>query len=89
MFGILRGYRIRFRPVGDEDFNTTELILVERTSYNLTNLFEAVNYSIGVAAVTVGDGVYSDPIYVMTDEDGKLHCPCHETITKHVCQGCI
>lgn len=38
----------------------------------LTNLYRFTNYSIEVLAFTkVGDGVFSKPIYCVTEEDGE------------------
>ncbi len=70
-FGILRGYIIRYVPVcnisNDDAYlmaNSTE------TNYTLDLLMEFVNYSIEVTAVTVGNGPFSDPVYVRTNADG-------------------
>ena len=49
---------------------TTELI--SQTSYTIVSLEEHTNYSIEVTAVTVGEGPYSTPIIVITDQDCKL-----------------
>ena len=49
---------------------TTELI--SQTSYTIVNLEEFTNYSIEVTAVTVGEGPYSTPIIVITDQDCKM-----------------
>lgn len=39
----------------------------------LTNLHRFTNYSIEILAYTkVGDGIYSKPIYCVTEEDGTL-----------------
>ena len=50
--------------------NTTELISEQQSSYIIQNLEEFTNYSIEVTAVTVGEGPYSSPIIVITDQDG-------------------
>ena len=49
---------------------TTELI--SQTSYTIVSLEEHTNYSIEVTAVTVGEGPYSTPIIVITDQDCKF-----------------
>ena len=75
LFGIPRGYIIRYE--GDEELNSTELISFDQTFFLLQNLSEAVNYSIEVTAVTgAGEGPYSPPVFVVTDEDGKLNAKC-------------
>ena len=74
LFGILRGYIIRYLP-GDMDIvNLTELIPPTMNSFTLENLFEFTNYSIEVTAVTgAGEGPYSSPVYVLTNPDSKLY----------------
>ena len=70
LYGILTGYRIRYVPMDGTNtpsFEMTGLI----TSTTLENLLEFTNYSIEVTAVTVGDGPYSDPIFIRTDPDGN------------------
>ncbi len=73
-FGILRGYIIRYVPVGnisnDSAYLMTNLIEPTETNYTLELLMEFVNYSIEVTAVTVGNGPFSDPVYVRTNADG-------------------
>ena len=49
---------------------TTELIPEQQLSYIIHNLEEFTNYSIEVTAVTVGEGPFSTPIIVVTDQDG-------------------
>ena len=48
---------------------TTELISEQQTSYVIVNLEAFTNYSIEVTAVTVGEGPYSTPIIVITDQE--------------------
>ena len=75
LYGILRGFRIRYVVAINESVTiTTELISEQRTSYTMVNLEEFTNYSIEVTAVTVGEGPYSSPIIVITDQDCKLAC---------------
>ena len=53
--------------------STTELIPEQQLSYIIENLEEFTNYSIEVTAVTVGEGPFSTPIIVITDQDGWLY----------------
>ena len=75
-YGILRGFRIRYIVAMNASISsptvTTELISEQQTSYVIVNLEEFTNYSIEVTAVTVGEGPYSTPIIVITDQDCKL-----------------
>ena len=75
VFGILRGYIIRFAVVnstsGLEESISTDVIFPPNNSYIIEDLLEFTNYSIEVAAVTIGEGPYSDPVIVITDQDGK------------------
>ena len=74
LYGILRGFRIRYGVAIDTDItNTTELIPEQQLTYIIENLEEFTNYSIEVTAVTVGEGPYSSPIIVITDQDGELY----------------
>ena len=70
LYGILRGFRIRYVAMDTSIPVTTELI--SQTSYTIVSLEEHTNYSIEVTAVTVGEGPYSTPIIVITDQDCKL-----------------
>ena len=76
LYGILRGFRIRYVVATNANIPsasvTTELISEQETSYTIVNLEEFTNYSIEVTAVTVGEGPYSSPIIVTTDQDCKL-----------------
>jgi len=76
LYGILRGFRIRYVVATNANIPsasvTTELISEQETSYTIVNLEEFTNYSIEVTAVTVGEGPYSSPIIVITDQDCKL-----------------
>ena len=71
LYGILRGFRIRYGVAMDTNITTTtELIPEQQSSYIIHNLEEFTNYSIEVTAVTVGEGPYSTPINVITDQGG-------------------
>ena len=76
LYGILRGFRIRYVVTMNASIPgasvTTELISEQQTSYTISNLEEFTNYSVEVTAVTVGEGPYSSPIVVITDQDCKL-----------------
>ncbi|KAK7578218.1 hypothetical protein V9T40_010423 [Parthenolecanium corni] len=67
--GVLQGYKIQYDALnhGVDDYGirkTTALTIV------LTNLQRFTNYSIEILAFTkIGDGVYSKPIYCITEED--------------------
>ncbi|XKL60149.1 hypothetical protein PGB90_001165 [Kerria lacca] len=67
--GILQGYKIQYDSLnqGVDDYGirkTAALTIV------LTNLHRFTNYSIEILAYTkVGDGIYSKPIYCVTEED--------------------
>ena len=69
LYGILRGFRIRY-AMNTNITTTTELIPEQQLSYIIQNLEEFTNYSIEVMAVTVGEGPYSSPIFVITDQGG-------------------
>ena len=71
LYGILRGFRIRYFVARNSNNmnNTIELVSDQHSSYVIQNLKEFINYSVEVAAVTVGEGPYSTPIIVTTDQD--------------------
>ena len=74
-YGILRRFEIRFfipsRPEDSLEFITD--IPAESISYEITSLLEFTNYSIEVSAVTIDNGPFSNPVYVVTDEDSKYN----------------
>lgn len=71
--GIPLGYRIKYWPPDvpiDPLVNTT--VGPESNSVNLTSLRKYIVYCMTVAAYNSGgDGNYSDPVCVRTDEDGE------------------
>ena len=71
LYGILRGFQIRYFVARNSSNmnNTIELVSDQHSSYVIQNLKEFTNYSVEVAAVTVGEGPYSTPIIVTTDQD--------------------
>ena len=79
LFGIPRGYRIRYTPLhanGSLRMALFANVPYANTSDLLEGLEEFTNYSIEVAAVTIDAGVYSDPIVNITEQDSKtgLYC---------------
>ena len=71
LYGILRGFRIRYFVARNSNnmSNTIQLVSDQHSSYVIQNLKEFTNYSVEVAAVTVGEGPYSTPIIVTTDQN--------------------
>ena len=73
-FGILRGFEIRYyntsRPENSSIINN---ISAADRMYDIKQLLEFTNYSIEVSAITVGNGPFSSPVTVVTDEDSKLY----------------
>ncbi len=45
---------------------------ISNRSLLIDDLMEFTNYSVKVTAVTVGEGPYSDPVTVVTDQDSKF-----------------
>ena len=73
--GIIIMYELEYIPLEDFDRaigkNTTN---VSASSVILRRLQEYVNYAISVRAYTsAGAGPYSDPVIVLTNEDGKCN----------------
>ena len=71
--GIIITYELEYIPLEDFDGaigkNTTN---VSALSVTLMRLQEYVNYTISVRAYTnIGAGPYSEPLTVLTNEDGK------------------
>ena len=74
LYGILRGFRIRYVVAKNSNnmSNTLELVSEQHSFYVTQNLKEFTNYNVEVAAVTVGEGPYSTPIIVITDQDSCI-----------------
>ena len=72
--GLITSYRVQYTAQPDGMVQTTQ---TEDQEITLTGLTPFTNYSIEVAAVNEeGDvGVYSEPQYAVTDEDGKSDYP--------------
>ena len=70
--GHLKGYKVRYNLITNRYKKVTKLdqtrdIIAEFTLYNLEKFS---NYSVSVAGFTsIGDGLYSDLVYCMTNED--------------------
>ena len=75
IFGILRRFEIRYFISSQPQLKAyiTNLTHTDRT-FEIRGLEEFTNYSIEISAVTIGNGPFSAPIYVFTDEDSKFHC---------------
>ena len=71
--GVIITYEVQYEPL--ETFQGQIMTNPENTSefsFNLIDLQEYVNYTITVRAYTIiGPGPYSDPITILTLEDGK------------------
>ena len=72
LYGIPREYQIRYTPLLPDESNRVAVfqnVPYDSDSTLLESLKEFTNYSIEVAAVTIGPGVYSDPRVTQTDQD--------------------
>ncbi|XP_064385915.1 uncharacterized protein LOC135334596 isoform X5 [Halichondria panicea] len=65
-FGIIRSYIVLYRVT---ETGSAMVMNVVNRSLIIESLMEFTNYSVEVAAVTVGEGPYSDPVTVVTDQD--------------------
>ena len=72
--GTLKGYLVRYGRADEAlSLGITQLFQWDQSVVNLTNLEEFTNYSIQASAVSSkGQGPFSSPLYVQTDEDGNL-----------------
>lgn len=72
IFGILRAFEIRYYITSQpENISSLNNIPATQRMFNITELLEFTNYSVEVSAVTIGNGPFSDPVTVITDEDSK------------------
>ena len=72
-FGILRRFEIRYYITSlPENPIIISNIPANRRMFDIKQLLEFTNYSVQVSAVTVGNGPFSSPVTVVTDEDSKL-----------------
>lgn len=72
--GIIRGYRVlMWRSNQSSDILRNATVLVPLRAISFSRLEMYTNYTIQLLAFTVkGEGNKSEPIAVITDEDGKL-----------------
>lgn len=80
--GILKGYLVRYGRA-DEPLSPGNIRLLQwnQLVVNLTNLEEFTNYSVQASGVSSkGQGPFSSPLYVQTDEDGNLLLIYHLTV---------
>ena len=71
--GIIRGYRVlMWRTNQSEEILKNVTVPVSSRNISFTKLEKYTNYTFQVSAFTVkGEGNKSEPIVVITDEDGK------------------
>ena len=71
--GVITMYEVMYTPLEDFDGTImTRTTNVTDLSLLLMDLEEYVNYTISIRALTsAGAGNYSDPVTVLTNEDGK------------------
>ena len=71
--GVITMYEVMYTPLEDFDGSImTRTTNGTEPSLLLMDLEEYVNYTISVRAYTsVGAGPYSDPVIVLTNEEGK------------------
>lgn len=72
--GIVKGYLVRYRRADEPlSLGIKRFIRRNQSVVNLTDLEEFTNYSVQASAVSSkGQGPFSSPFYVKTDEDGNL-----------------
>ena len=72
--GIVKGYLVRYRRADEPlSLGIKRFIRRNQSVVNLTDLEEFTNYSVQASAVSSkGQGPFSSPLYVKTDEDGNL-----------------
>ena len=73
IFGILRGFEIRYHINDSNNTMSINNLTDADRFFEIHGLEEFKNYSIEVSAITIGNGPFSAPIYVVTDEDSKFH----------------
>lgn len=71
IFGILREFEIRYYITSQPDNTSSHIIPATHEMFNITELLEFTNYSIEISAITIGNGPFSEPVTVITDEDSK------------------
>ena len=68
--GNIVGYNVTYQRTDDSDSMTT--ITTGDQSIIISGLRPFTNYSVTVAAVTVGAGPFSEPTVIMTDSDSEF-----------------
>lgn len=73
IFGIIRSYTIRYmnNELQNAPFGFRRNISNTSRQFVFDGLLQFTNYSVEIAAVTVGEGVFSDPLFTRTDQDGE------------------
>ncbi len=76
LFGILRSFTVRYMNVElpNPQFVYHRNISNTARSFVIAGLIQFTNYSVELAAVTIGDGEFSDPKIVRTDQDSESVC---------------
>lgn len=75
LFGIQRSFTIRYMNldiIEDAPFLYIRNISNASHSFIINDLLQFTNYAVEIAAVTVGDGVFSVTMATRTDQDSKL-----------------
>ena len=70
-FGILRRFEIRYYVTSQPGNQFVVDVPETERMFDIKQLLEFTNYSIEVSAITVGNGPFSSPVIVITDEDSK------------------
>lgn len=76
--GVIRHYKVSITNAVTE---SEEVLTTTTPNLTITMLTPFTQYSVRVAAFTIGSGPYSNPIYVMTAEDGELYILFDDAIT--------
>jgi len=74
LFGILTGFVIRHKNINlpQANFVYNEVFEDVQREFVINGLLQFTNYSVEVAAVTIGTGVFSELLVVRTDQDGEF-----------------
>ena len=72
IFGVLRRFEIRYYITSQpKNLSVIPNIPFTDRAFEITQLLEFTNYSVEVSAITVGNGPFSSPVTVVTDEDSE------------------
>lgn len=75
-FGIILGYHVIITDTRDGHEHIDDIKVSANRSLEKAGLERYTNYTVKVAAYTIkGAGNFSEPIRVLTDEDGTFICP--------------